>query len=105
MRIGRIVEKHRKARQDVKAFADYYGGSAAAFDLPANAILAVRPASTATSEGACMTAGSNTLFAPDLEEGQVHELGWFEKGVNVQVLGGFDLLLFTGLDWEQIGAI
>ena len=101
----REMTRRRKHRQAVSAFGPNMGGASDPFQLPANANLYVRSNSIVAAGTTALTAGDRTIKVPALRANQVRCLGWFERGVTVEVQGGLALLIDMGLGrYEAVGA-
>lgn len=101
-----IVHKNRKRKQNILAFAPLFDKTGTdPIVLPANASLAVRLNSDVTEETVCVLVnGTKEISAPVMEANHIHNVGWYEKDVTVQVQNGFELLIDIGLGrWKTIG--
>lgn len=98
MRWQDIVRKNRRLRQNLSAFGAVIKTPATGIlTLPASAHLYVRSAVATGATTEALSVGDRTLSAPPLRAGQVFELGWFERGSQVEVLNGLELLITAGL--------
>lgn len=92
------VTKRRKERQNLSAFDSVIRNPIAGpLTLPANAHLYVRSSVALEVITEAMTTPRGTLSTPALRAGQIYELGYFERGAQVEVLNGLELLVTTGL--------
>lgn len=100
-----LIQRNRKRRQNVGAFATLITTPAASFTMPANGDLI---AIGAFAGGAVFTingATTQTVNAPALAAGEAYAFGGFEKDAKVTVAAGVKLYLDTGLGvYKQIGA-
>lgn len=100
------VRENRKARQDLSAFDSAIRNPVAGIlTLPANAHLYVRNASALGAVTEALSVRDRTLSVPALRAGQVYELGFFERGTQVEVLNGLELLITTGLGRYAVVAL
>lgn len=89
--LAAALNKTRKGRQDVSAFAaliETPANLAVGFKLPANAELVVATTSVLASTTKLLDCGDRSLYASAGAANSKHHIGWMEASVNVKKASG-----------------
>lgn len=91
--------RNQEIRRQASRFRSLVASPASGkFNMPSNAFLYVRALTDIATESPCASIGSREVSSPPLDSGSYHNIGFVERGVEVEVYTGFDLYFISGLD-------